>query len=283
MAIPFRLHLRTAAITLLAAGALLAAGGVAVMYAGWYDVSAMRQHFPIVHTMFDTGLRASVRRHARDIKVPTFSSPELVRRGAVVYHRACAHCHGGPGVAPMDWGKAMQPVPGSLVDAGRRWKTRELYWLTRYGIRMSGMPAWEYHLSEGELWAVVAFVQQLPRLSARGYRELSATGASSGGADERPVAADYRGDPVRGRIAVTQYACHSCHIVPGVIGAKTYIGGPLAGLGERKLLAGRVPNTHANLVRWLMDPQAIDPDTAMPNMGVNERDARDIAAFLLQP
>jgi len=42
-----------------------------------------------------------------------------------------------------------------------------------------------------------------------------------------------------------------------------------------------VPNTQDNLVRWIMDPQAIDPDNAMPNMGVSERDAIDISAYLL--
>jgi cytochrome c len=33
-------------------------------------------------------------------------------------------------------------------------------------------------------------------------------------------------------------------------------------------------------VQWLRDPQAIDPHTAMPDLGVNARDARDMAAYL---
>lgn len=275
-----RQHLRTAAITLIGAGVLGAAGGVTVMYAGWYDVSAMRQHFPVVHAIFDTGLRASVERHAKDVKVPSLASPDLVRRGAVVYHNSCAGCHGGPGYAPSDWGQSMQPVPGSLVDAARRWETRELYWLTRYGIRMSGMPAWEYHLSEEELWSVVAFLERLPALSAQGYRELATAPLPPAPAFAAKVTA--AGDPERGKLAVTQYGCQACHIIPDVVGGKVYIGRPLAGLAEQKLIAGRLPNTRDNLVRWLLDPQSIDPQTAMPNMGVTERDARDMAAYLLE-
>jgi mono/diheme cytochrome c family protein len=68
----------------------------------------------------------------------------------------------------------MQPVPGPLVDASRHWKPHELYWITRHGIKMSGMPAWEFHLSEDDMWATVAFVMQLPTLSAADYRAMTA-------------------------------------------------------------------------------------------------------------
>ncbi|QOY94038.1 c-type cytochrome [Massilia sp. UMI-21] len=90
-----------------------------------------------------------------------------------------------------------------------------------------------------------------------------------------------QGDPERGRIAVTQYACQSCHIIPGVSGSKVYVGRPLEDMARRKVLAGSLPHDQANLVRWIRDPQSIDPETAMPNMGVSERDALDISAFLL--
>lgn len=90
-----------------------------------------------------------------------------------------------------------------------------------------------------------------------------------------------QGDPERGKIALTQYACHSCHTVPSIAGSKVYVGRPLGDMAERRYIAGKVPNTQDNLVRWIMDPQAIDPGNAMPNMGVSERDAIDISAYLL--
>jgi len=104
--------------------------------------------------------------------------------------------------------------------------------------------------------------------------------ALSGCAPKRPPAG-VQGDPVRGKIALTQYACQSCHMIPGVPGSRAYVGRPLVGMAERKVLAGALPNDQANLVRWIRDPQAVDPETAMPNMGVSERDALDISAYLL--
>lgn len=89
------------------------------------------------------------------------------------------------------------------------------------------------------------------------------------------------GDPVRGKLASAQYACHSCHVVPGVSGSDVRVGRPLDDVAGRRYIAGKLPNNQANLVRWIRDPQAIDPDSAMPNMGVSERDATDISAYLL--
>lgn len=88
------------------------------------------------------------------------------------------------------------------------------------------------------------------------------------------------GDPVRGRIALTQYACHACHMIPGVTGSEVYVGPPLAGLAKRPTIAGSIPNTPENLRAWIRGPQALDPATAMPDMGVPEQDARDMAAYL---
>ncbi len=84
----------------------------------------------------------------------------------------------------------------------------------------------------------------------------------------------------RGRVALHQHACHTCHIIPGVVGSERHVGPPLAGLGRRTTIAGRLPNTRDNLVAWIREPQRIDANSAMPSMGVNEADAHDMAAYL---
>ena len=90
-----------------------------------------------------------------------------------------------------------------------------------------------------------------------------------------------QGDPRRGKVALTQFACAACHIIPGITGSKVYVGRPLTDLAKRKFIAGSLPNTQANLMAWIRNPQQFDPQTAMPNMEVSERDARDISAYLL--
>lgn len=88
------------------------------------------------------------------------------------------------------------------------------------------------------------------------------------------------GDARRGQQLITQYGCASCHIIPGVEGPKGVVGPPLEKMGQRTFIAGKVQNTPENLVQWLQNPQGFDPGNAMPNLGVSDKDARDMAAFL---
>lgn len=88
------------------------------------------------------------------------------------------------------------------------------------------------------------------------------------------------GDAARGRRAVVAYGCGACHVVPGVPGAHGRVGPSLAGLAERPYVAGRLVNDGPNLVEWVRHPRRLDPQTIMPDLGVTEGDARDIAAFL---
>jgi cytochrome c len=88
------------------------------------------------------------------------------------------------------------------------------------------------------------------------------------------------GDPNRGKEQIIAYGCGSCHIVPGIRQAKGMVGPPLTHFAYRGYIAGEVPNNPDFLVRWISVPQAIEPGTVMPNLGVSEAKARDIAAYL---
>jgi cytochrome c oxidase assembly factor CtaG/cytochrome c2 len=87
-------------------------------------------------------------------------------------------------------------------------------------------------------------------------------------------------DPGRGRDAIRRYGCGSCHTIPGVTGARGMVGPPLGQVSQRVFIAGVLPNQPDNMIRWIENPPGIDPKTAMPNMGVTARDARDIASYL---
>jgi cytochrome c len=93
------------------------------------------------------------------------------------------------------------------------------------------------------------------------------------------------GEPSRGPDKIRKYGCYGCHVIPGVIGANGLVGPPLAGIGNRVFIAGKLPNSPENITRWIQHPRSIDPHTAMPEMGVTDEDSRDIAAYLytLQP
>jgi cytochrome c2 len=97
---------------------------------------------------------------------------------------------------------------------------------------------------------------------------------------DREVRALTGGDPVRGRQLIRGYGCDSCHTIPGVITADAHVGPPLTKVAHRVYLAGHIENTPENMMLWIQHPRTFDEKTAMPEMGVTERDSRDITAYL---
>jgi cytochrome c2 len=89
------------------------------------------------------------------------------------------------------------------------------------------------------------------------------------------------GDAERGAHLIDYYGCDACHTIPGIRSPRATVGPPLYQWPERAYIAGVMPNTQDNLVRWLMSPQSISPSTAMPDLGLTEAEARDISAYLL--
>lgn len=275
--------------TLLGVAVLAAAAGMATVYLGLYNVAASEQHWKPVRQLLETAMHQSVRLRARSVPEPPLFNETMVLRGAGCYRDQCLQCHGGPGTAQSDIGKSMQPLPGPLVDAARRWSPKEMYWLTRHGIRMSGMPAWEHRLGEEELWSTVAFLQRMPDIDVAAFQAITlqevegarrAGTIGTCGAARMAAAPPAIGDKVLGRKALSQHACNACHMIPGVTGPETHVGPSLAGFAGRANIAGVLPHTRENLERWLREPQAVKPGTAMPAMGVSPADARHIAAYL---
>jgi cytochrome c len=88
------------------------------------------------------------------------------------------------------------------------------------------------------------------------------------------------GNTQAGKQVIQAYGCGACHTIPGIHSANGVVGPPLFFMARRTMIAGELPNTPGNLVRWIEDPPSVEPGTAMPKLGLSERDARDAAAYL---
>lgn len=88
------------------------------------------------------------------------------------------------------------------------------------------------------------------------------------------------GNRDRGAQTIAAMGCGACHHIPGIPGADGLVAPPLDNIAQRGIIAGELANTPENMVRWIRDPQAIEPGTAMPNLHIDEQSARDIVAYL---
>ena len=88
------------------------------------------------------------------------------------------------------------------------------------------------------------------------------------------------GDPEAGRVALARLGCTSCHAIDGVRAAGGQVGPALNDLRSRRYVAGRLPNTPENLVRFIVDPRGVSPGTLMPDLDVIELEAWNMVAYL---
>jgi cytochrome c2 len=103
------------------------------------------------------------------------------------------------------------------------------------------------------------------------------------GLERNPVRPEWHvvgGNAQRGRSLMLDHGCISCHVIPGVRAARSRVGPQLLDFRSQIYIAGQLPNTPENLVRWIHDPESIIPGTAMPTTPMSEQDARDLAAYL---
>lgn len=250
-------------------------GGVAFVWSGLYDISATDQHLRPTYFAIRQALDHSVERRAKRIAVPPLDAPAQRERGLTLFRLHCVQCHGAPGVAPEPFSLALRPLPTPLARSGLDRTPGYLYWVVKHGIKMTGMPAWEFRMDDADLWAVVAFLRHLPTLSPAEYLAMRAPRIVP---PETGLAGEP--DPARGKRALEQYACVACHEIPGMVGPEARLGPTLHGIGSRGTLGGVLPNSPENMALWIRAPRQFAPNTAMPDLGVTPADARDIAAHL---
>lgn len=106
------------------------------------------------------------------------------------------------------------------------------------------------------------------------------TSGCTGGRTERAYRVATGGTSESGRKIIESKKCGACHTIPGIRTARGRVAPPLYFFSQRSFVAGEVPNTVENLVKWVKAPQSIEPGTAMPNLGLSDQEARDVAAYL---
>jgi cytochrome c553 len=244
----------------LAAAALVA--GMLFAWSGLLNIAASGGHWAITDWFLHYVMRQSVETHSMAIEAPPLDDPALVHRGAGHYATGCAPCHGAPGQERSAVARAMTPPPPFLPERVAEWQPNELFWIVQNGVKFTGMPAWAAPERSDEVWAMVAFLLQLPMMEPERYREL-ALGELAGA---MPVHAGLEAlaDPFEPLLA----DCARCH---GRDGAGRGVGAfpKLGGQSEDYLLATLQAYALGARRSGIMQPAA---------HGLSEADMRRLAA-----
>lgn len=142
--------------------------------AGGYNVAATEPHGGLMDWFLVKVRDNSIRTRAAKLVAPNLERPDRVASGLAHFHEMCVGCHGAPGVEPSAAGKGLYPPPPDLAHAARELSAPELFWVTKYGIKMTGMPAYGPTHDDESLWDIVAFLQVLPDLTPEQYQAMLA-------------------------------------------------------------------------------------------------------------
>jgi cytochrome c553 len=157
------------AIVGIGVGLFIITGGVNIA-ADEPDSWAAR-HF--LHFVF----KSSVGSRARGLIPPDdLGEPGRVRLAAQHFDMVCANCHGRPGSGQSVVALSMSPRPQYLPKVLDQFTPSELYLIVNHGVKYSAMPSWPTSQRADEVWSMVAFLQQLPKMDGKTYREMTALG-----------------------------------------------------------------------------------------------------------
>jgi mono/diheme cytochrome c family protein len=165
---------------------VLACAGVAGVYAGIYNVAADDPHWGITYRVLETARDRSIAVRA-PAEVPDLSNEALIAEGAHHYDEMCTECHLAPGMSNTELRAGLYPQPPELAKHAKRLSPAQAFWVTKHGLKMTGMPAWGRTHDDMEIWGLVAFLQRLPGLTEAEYKALAdarGRGRGRGGRDD---------------------------------------------------------------------------------------------------
>ena len=144
-------------------------GVYAFVKSGIYNVGASHPHTKSTEWITHETMIHSVRRNAASIDVPESMSSRQLVAGFCAYETHCVACHGAPAIAREQWVSGMEPSPPFLLDSTTRFTPRQLFWIVKNGIKMTGMPSWRDSMSDDQIWTVVALLEAMRTLPPQTY------------------------------------------------------------------------------------------------------------------
>jgi len=154
-------------------GAALGAAGLAALPLVGLHPHGVRATEPFAWHHW-LSVRQSVTLRSLLVVPPPLDDPARVRRAAGHYELVCAACHGSPAAPPARMAADLAPPPPPLMIVADRWRPdARLFQTIKHGVRNTAMPAWPTDARDDEVWDMVAFLRELPRLDSAQYRALA--------------------------------------------------------------------------------------------------------------
>jgi len=144
------------------------------IYSGFYNLSATIPHMKTTESAIHMMKEKSIKANSKNIEVPNLDDKKLILNGYKGYDEMCVTCHAAPGKSATVIADGLYPKPPELKNKEiiEEWNDKEIFWIIKNGIKMTGMPAYGPTHSDEDLWAIVAFLNHLHEMSEKEYKAM---------------------------------------------------------------------------------------------------------------
>jgi mono/diheme cytochrome c family protein len=171
--------MRSFAGGILATVIVLTVGGWLYLKLGYVDLRATSEPSRLESELADTALDAFAARQAPRLANPIPPTEANLLDGARLYRDKCADCHGRPDNPESDYGRSFHPRAPQFMKEPPRKPENQTFFLIKYGVRWSAMPAWGNIMADSEIWQVVDLLNRLDNLPPSVQQELHRVAGSN--------------------------------------------------------------------------------------------------------
>lgn len=141
------------------------------IWSGTYNISQLSPHSAVTQWIIGKTTYHSIEKRIKEIKVPALNDSTMFEEGLAHYSEMCVICHGAPGIEPSEMVKGLYPEPPKFYKAEDMPHPDEAFWIIKYGIKMTSMPAFAPTHTDNQIWAITAFMlNKMNRMSLSDYQ-----------------------------------------------------------------------------------------------------------------
>jgi mono/diheme cytochrome c family protein len=265
------------------------------LFSGFINIAATNPDPPPMDWVLSSGMKSSVRFHARGVKAPDLKARRMITSGEEFYQGLCALCHGGPDAdaAPSSLGQGLNPPAPTMNNEPAKWTGAQIYWIVKNGIKMTGMPSFGNSHDSSDLWDIVAYIVKMPSLSSDKTHASDTPARSVDSATKAASSSDQGIGPIKmvplrpidqklsnTGLKIFNRSCTSCHLLDA----------PISGPALRSEVSSRSPEFIMNMLVNTAEMEAKDPivkesihrygDSEMPATGLDSAKARAVLEYL---
>jgi mono/diheme cytochrome c family protein len=139
-------------------------------------VALCAAHFGLVNMRADTNIPSYERKlaggamdayvegHAPKQQNPVPVNDQNLIEGVQLYKQHCAVCHGGPADPISQIGTSFYPHVPQFLRRAPDMPDYQNFFITKYGIRWTGMPGWGKVMSDEQMWKIMAFLSKMDKI-----------------------------------------------------------------------------------------------------------------------